>query len=113
MSTDPVVRSVLITPGLDDLARANPIQAGRVSPHRLHDGDGFRLRHLAFDAGAELAEHVAPRPILVHVLDGSIRFTVEGTEHTMARGAVIHVPANVPHALVADEPSHVLLLLLG
>ncbi|MBS1673357.1 MAG: cupin domain-containing protein [Actinobacteria bacterium] len=105
--------ATLIARDLDDLAAQNPIRAGRVSPHRLHDGEGFRLRHLAFDEGAVLAEHVAPKPILVQPLTGRFRFTVDGVEHLLVPGSILHVPANVPHHVVADEPSRLLITFLG
>ncbi|MBS1905834.1 MAG: cupin domain-containing protein [Actinobacteria bacterium] len=105
--------ATLIARDLDELAAQNPILPGRVSPHRLHDGDGFRLRHLAFDTGAVLAEHVAPRPILVQVLTGRVRFTVGENVHELVPGSILHVPANVRHEVVASEPSRLLITFLG
>lgn len=105
--------ATLIARDLDDLAASNPIRDGRVSPHRLFDGDGFRLRHLAFDRGAVLAEHVAPRPILVQVLIGQVRFTVGAEQYRLVPGSILHVDANVRHAVVADEPSRLLITFLG
>ncbi|GEP48634.1 hypothetical protein FVP74_07870 [Microbacterium saccharophilum] len=103
----------LIAAGVSELADANPVQAGRVTPRKAFDGPGARVRHLAFDAGAVLAEHVAPRPILVSVPAGRVRFTVGGVAHELSAGGMIHVAANVPHEVFAEEASHVLVTLLG
>lgn len=76
MSTNPV--AVVIASGLDELAEQNPIKAGGVSPHRTFDGTGFRIRHMALDAQAVLAEHTAPDLIVVQVVEGAVRFDVDG-----------------------------------
>ncbi len=105
--------ATLISRGLDELAELNPIRDGRVSPHRLHDGDGFRLRHLAFAEGAVLKEHVAPKPIIVQVVEGRVRFGVGETTYDLVPGSILHVGANVPHEVVADEPSRLIITFLG
>jgi len=57
----------------------------------------------AFDRGQGLSEHTAPFDALVHVLDGTAGITVGGRAYTIAAGGMIVMPANVPHALKADE----------
>jgi len=110
MSTDPFV---LLGASAAELAQAHPIEPGRVRPHRVLDGDGFKIRMLAMDAGATMREHRAPSQILVQVIAGGIRFRVDGTEHVLSPGGTITVSAGVLHELEADQPSHVLLVLLG
>ncbi len=96
-----------------DLVEAHPVDPGRVRPHRVIDGDGFKIRMLTMDAGTTMREHRAPVPILVQVVAGGIRFRVAGTEHVLSPGGTITVAAGVLHELEADQPSHVLLVLLG
>lgn len=105
--------STLISRDLDDLAARNPFRPGRVSPDRLYDGEGFRLRHLAFDDGAVLAEHVAPTQILVQALAGRVRFTVGADMHELVPGAILHVPGGVRHEVLALEPSRILITFIG
>jgi len=105
--------STLIAAGAAELLAGNPIQAGRITPHKAFDGDGVRIRHLAMDANTVLTEHSAPRPILVAVASGRVRFTIGEVTHTLVPGGIIHVAASVPHAVTADEPSHLLIYLLG
>ncbi len=104
---------LVIAHGLDDLAQQNPIKDGGVSPHRTYDAEGFRIRHMALDAGAVLEEHTAPRPIVVQVAMGAVRFDVDGEQHDLTQGAIIHVAANVPHAVTARVSSRLIITLIG
>ncbi|WP_182347169.1 cupin domain-containing protein [Tomitella gaofuii] len=105
--------TVLVADGLGALAEQNPISAGRVSPHFTFDGDGFRIRHLAFDEGAVLAEHTAPLPIIVHVVEGAVDFAVDGDIHTLHTGAILHVAAGNPHQVTAHERARLIVTLVG
>jgi quercetin dioxygenase-like cupin family protein len=66
----------------------------------------------AFDAGQQLSEHTAPYDAIVQVLDGSAGITIGGTEHKVTAGQVIIMPANVPHAVAADERFKMLLIMI-
>lgn len=111
MSASP--HHTLIATGLDDLAAKHPVTDGRVTVHRSFDGEGVRLRHLAFDSGVVMKEHSAPEPLIVQLVSGRVRFSVEGVDHTLAAGGVLHVPAGVRHEVEAFEPSRLLLTFIG
>lgn len=113
MSEAPGPDYTLIAADAEELVAANPVQDGRVTPQKAFDGTGARVRHLSFDAGALLAEHVAPRPILVSVVSGHVRFTVGGVAHELADGGMIHVAAGVPHEVFAEDAAHILVIMLG
>lgn len=104
---------LLLAASAADLTAAHPVEEGRVRPHRTLDGEGFKIRTLAMDAGAALREHRAPVPILVTVVSGRVLFRVDGIEYDLSAGGAIHVAASEPHELEAVEASHVLLTLMG
>lgn len=87
----------LISTGIEQLQESNPGQEGRVSPERLHSGQDVRIMHLVLDA--EMTEHRAPSPIVVQVLEGRVRFDIEGEGHDLGAGGIVHVAAGVPHAV--------------
>ncbi len=66
----------------------------------------------AFDKGQSLSEHTTPHDALVQVLDGRFEITLAGEPKTVAQGQVLLLPANVPHALLADVPSKMLLTMI-
>ena len=73
---------------------------------------GGSLTLFAFDAGQGLAEHTAPFDALVLVLDGRLLLTIGGVAVTATPGTVVRMPAGVPHAVDAPEPSRMLLSML-
>lgn len=106
-------RATLITSGIDLLREQNPIREGRVSPERLFSGEDVRIMHLALDSDAVLTEHSAPSPIVVQVIEGAVRFDVEGVSHELGVGGMVHVAAAVPHAVTpVAGPARLLIHLL-
>jgi quercetin dioxygenase-like cupin family protein len=66
----------------------------------------------AFDAGQGLSEHTSPFEALVMVLAGTLKLTIGGAPVSALPGTVVRMPAGVPHALEADEPVRMLLVML-
>jgi quercetin dioxygenase-like cupin family protein len=73
---------------------------------------GGNVTIFAFDAGEELSEHTAPFDALVLVLEGVMTLTIGGVPVQAAPGTVVRMPAHVPHAVHAPEPSRMLLVML-
>jgi len=73
---------------------------------------GGSLTLFAFAAGQGLTEHTAPFDALVMVLDGRLVLTIGGAEVLATTGTVVRMPAGVPHAVDAPEPSRMLLTML-
>jgi quercetin dioxygenase-like cupin family protein len=78
----------------------------------LSKTNGGSLTLFAFDAGQGLAEHTAPFDAIVIVLDGRMLLTIGGVEVVATPGTVVRMPAGVPHAVDAPEPSRMLLTML-
>lgn len=55
----------------------------------------------AFDKGQGLSEHSAPFDAMVQIIDGEAEITLAGEAHTVKKGEMLIMPANVPHALQA------------
>ncbi|MGO2521467.1 MAG: AraC family ligand binding domain-containing protein [Microbacterium sp.] len=110
MTTD---SSRLIAAGTRDLEEQNPFREGRIAPAKAMDGPGFKLRHLAFDAGVVMREHSAPVPLLLHVASGRVLLRIHDAEHELLPGAVFYIAPKVPHEVEASEPSRLLLTLIG
>ena len=73
---------------------------------------GGSLTLFAFDTGQGLAEHTAPFDAIVMVLSGRLVLTIGGADVVAAPGTVVRMPAGIPHAVEAPEPSRMLLNML-
>ena len=88
------------------------VQTGGIVSRTLAKRTGGTMTLFAFDAGQALSEHSAPFDAFVHVLDGRLRLRIGGRPVDAATGEVVLMPADVPHALEAVEPSMMLLTMI-
>jgi quercetin dioxygenase-like cupin family protein len=66
----------------------------------------------AFDRGQKLSEHTAPYDAVVQILDGQALLTIGGKSVQVSAGQIIIMPANVPHAVAAEERFKMLLTMI-
>ena len=66
----------------------------------------------AFDKGQGLSEHTAPYDAVVQILDGSARLTIGGEDIKVSSGEIIIMPADVAHAVFAEEKFKMLLTMI-
>lgn len=57
----------------------------------------------AFDAGEGLSEHSAPYDAILAVTDGVAEVSIAGAPFTVGTGGMIILPANIPHAVRAEQ----------
>lgn len=70
------------------------------------------LSLFAFDKNQSLSEHTAPFDALIQVLDGTAEVIIGGTPHQLNVGESIIMPANIPHAVNANEQFKMLLTMI-
>lgn len=78
----------------------------------LARGAAGNITLFAFDADQELSEHTAPFDALVLTLSGALVLTIGGREVRATPQSIVLMPANVPHAVRASEPSRMMLIML-
>lgn len=66
----------------------------------------------AFDKDEGLSEHMAPYDALVFVYDGEAVITISGKDYAVRKGETIIMPAGEPHALRADTPFKMMLVMI-
>jgi len=66
----------------------------------------------AFDGGQKLSEHTAPYDAVVQILDGQALLTIGGRGVQVSAGQIVIMPANVPHAVAAQERFKMLLTMI-
>lgn len=66
----------------------------------------------AFDRDEGLSEHTAPYDALVFVYDGEAVITISGKDYAVRKGETIIMPAGEPHALRAETPFKMMLVMI-
>lgn len=66
----------------------------------------------SFDAGEGLSEHTAPYDALLMVTDGSADVRIDKKSFTVKTGEMIIMPANIPHAVFANERFRMILTMI-
>jgi quercetin dioxygenase-like cupin family protein len=97
---------------IPDATVAVVMQPGAVVSKVIHRDDVLDVTVFAFDAGEGLTEHRASRAAIVQVLEGRLRFTADGEELDAGPGFWLHMAPGTSHALVASEPTMMLLTLV-
>ena len=87
-------------------------QDGSVVSHALVKSDAGTVTAFAFDKGEELSEHSAPYDALLQVFEGRATVTIGGMAHAVLAGQVVRLPADIPHALRADQRFKMLLIMI-
>ena len=92
-----------------DLRDLVPYQEGQVVSRTLAQNEHVSVTLFAFEKGEEISTHASGGDAMVTVLEGTGRFTVGGTVHTLTQGRSLVMPARVPHAVYGQERFKMLL----
>ncbi|MDW7658588.1 MAG: cupin domain-containing protein [Bacillota bacterium] len=79
-------------------------QKGQIVSKTLTQNKHVSLTLFAFDQGEEISSHASHGDAMVTVLDGTARITIGDGQHVVKAGETIVMPAEVPHAVAAEEP---------
>lgn len=66
----------------------------------------------AFDKGQKLSEHTSPYDAIVLVTEGRATVVIDGQPRGVSAGQIVIMPANVPHAVDAEERFKMLLIMI-
>ena len=82
---------------------------GQVVSMTLAQNKAVSITLFAFDQGEEISAHAASGDAKVTVLEGTGRFSIDGTPHICRAGQTIVMPEGKPHAVYAEEAFKMLL----
>lgn len=88
------------------------IQKGSIVSKILLKNDGGTVTHFAFDANQSLSKHSAPFDALFQCIDGKFSVTIDNEVHSLTNNELILLPANIPHAVFAEEASKSILIMI-
>jgi len=88
------------------------IQKDAVVSQTILKNDGGTVTLFAFDTQQSLSKHSAPFDALLQCIEGKFAITIDNEVHSVTKDEIILLPANIPHAVLAEEPSKSLLVMI-
>jgi len=85
---------------------------GSVVSKTMLNSEAGTVTLFSFASGQGLSEHTAPYDAMVYILDGEAKITIGGKPQAVATGDMLIMPANIPHALLAEKPFKMLLVMI-
>ena len=70
---------------------------------KIIHGDKAMVAQVFLAKGAVVPEHHHESEQITYILQGALKFELEGKEIVVAAGQVLRIPSNVPHRAVALE----------
>ncbi|MFO7871748.1 MAG: cupin domain-containing protein [Kiritimatiellia bacterium] len=95
-----------------NLAGAMDYSEGAIVSKTLIESKSGTLTLFAFDAGQGLSEHISPYNATVYILEGEATLIIGDKTVRAGTGEMVVMPANVPHAVQANSPFKMLLILI-
>ena len=92
-----------------NLAELVEYKEGQVVSRTLAAKPHVNITLFAFEQGEEISAHTSPGDAMVQVLDGTATLTIDQQTLTAKAGEVVVMPANVPHAVLAQSRFKMLL----
>lgn len=87
-------------------------QEGAIVSRTLVDKETVTVTVFALDKGQSISEHSAPHEAIMQVLDGTATVEIGEETHEVSAGEGLVFPADVPHALDAEESFKMLLTMV-
>ena len=92
------------------LNKAVEYNTEQVSFTQVFETENGGVSLVAMKAGQKLDTHQAPFEVMVTVCEGNIDFTMLDMTHNLKSGDFLLMGANVPHSLLANEDSRIMLV---
>jgi len=70
---------------------------------KIISGDKAMVAQVFLKRDAVVPEHHHESEQITYILEGALKFELEGREVVVRKGEVLHIPSNVPHRAVALE----------
>ncbi len=74
-----------------------------VISRKIVSGDKAMVAQVFLKKDAVVPEHYHESEQITYILDGALKFELEGREVVVRKGEVLRIPSNVPHRAVALE----------
>lgn len=78
----------------------------------LFKSDDLEVIRMVLPAGKAMPAYKVPGAVMLQCVEGQLEISVGSTQHALHAGQMLHLPGNVPHAVLAVEDSSALLTIV-
>jgi len=94
------------------LRQALQIPEKGIASRILQDDERSKVVLFALAAGHEMSLHAAPVPTILYFVEGDATLTLGDETMAVRAGVFTHMPPHLKHAIVADTPVFMLLVMI-
>ncbi len=87
-------------------------QEGSIVSRQILKKPNGNITLFAFDKEQSLTEHTSPFEAVVNIVEGEMEIKIGGEPNTVKTGEIIILPPNIPHGLVAQQKTKMLLTMI-
>ena len=96
-----------------NLAGLVNIEPGKIISRTFVQRPEVTLTLFSFGAGEGVSTHSAPGDAIVQILEGEAKITIGGNPLIAKTGDIVVMPANIPHAVDAEQDFKMLLTVVN
>ena len=96
-----------------NLAGLVNIEPGKIISRTFVQRPEVTVTLFSFGAGEGVSTHSAPGDAIVQILEGEAKITIGGNPLIAKTGDIVVMPANIPHAVEADQDFKMLLTVVN
>lgn len=96
---------------VENLAQYQTMPKGGILSQTIYEDDQLRVVLFSFDTDEELTEHTSADAAMLYVVSGEATLTLGDKTMEAHPGAWAQMPARLPHAIYAETPLVLLLIM--
>ncbi len=97
---------------LENIETEVPIPENGILSRTVFNDDAVKVVAFGFSSNQELSAHTAPMAAILYFVKGEAELTLGAEKKHVRAGALVHMPPETPHGILAKTPVAMLLLML-
>lgn len=97
---------------LENIETEVPVPDNGILSRTLFNDEALKVVAFGFSSGHELSAHTAPMAAILYFIRGEAELTLGAEKKNVHAGALVHMPPQMPHGILAKTPVTMLLLML-
>jgi quercetin dioxygenase-like cupin family protein len=97
---------------LENIETEVPIPENGILSRTVFNDETLKVVAFGFSTGQELSAHTAPMAAMLYFVKGEAVLTLASDKKDVRAGALVHMPPQTPHGILAKTPVVMILVML-